>query len=102
MRQSIKFDTLNGFIVVVWTNLDISTSAVNSLFVFHGELNNYSLATVAELGEFGGQSVETSILRGLDALVSFLVTMPFSRGGNELSIVILMLRLNPSVRPGIV
>lgn len=56
-----------------FTNLDVTTATVNSLFVLHGELDNQSLAAIAELVEFGGQGIEASVLGSLNALISFLI-----------------------------
>lgn len=49
--------------------LDVTTAAVNVLFVLHGELEDQGLLLVREFWELGGQSVKVSVLAGLDSFI---------------------------------
>lgn len=55
-----------GLVQFVTEYLDVTTTAVDILFVFNGELDDKVFTVIAEFIEFGRNSVETSILTGLD------------------------------------
>lgn len=49
-----------------WEKLHVATATVDVLLVFHRELHHQRLVAVAEGLEAGGESVEPSVLAGLD------------------------------------
>lgn len=65
--------------------LNISTTTINVLLVFHCILDNEILAFVAERSEFLGQRVEPGVLRCLYTLVSFGIVVESSRAVNKLA-----------------
>ncbi|GMT09210.1 hypothetical protein PFISCL1PPCAC_507 [Pristionchus fissidentatus] len=81
-------------------HLDVSSSAVDALLVLDGVLDNHGLAGVGEvLVELGGARVELGVLGGLDSLVSLLISVELAGGQLELSVVLLVLGLHPSLLP---
>lgn len=100
MTKIRKKLTKNETLRKTTTNLDVTSSAVDSLFVLDGELNHNRFSLVGErFRELGSTGVETSILAGLDTLISLLVSVVFASRELELSIIVLVLGLNPTLLP---
>ena len=78
----------------------VSTTTVDVLFMFDGELNNERFFLSGDGLEFRGQSVEFGVLAGLDTLVLIGITVKFACGPCEFSgFCALMSGLNPSRFP---
>jgi hypothetical protein len=75
---------LLGFQVAV-EQLDVSTAAIDVLFVFDGVLNDEVFSLVAERSELPGQRVEPSVLCRLYTLVDLKVVVESARAADELA-----------------
>jgi len=70
-----KHDVVIGVAIVVgllnsvWVELQVTTTAIDRLWMRNRVLEVQSLALVRELGEFGGGLVETGVLRRLQTLL---------------------------------
>ena len=82
--------------------LNVSTTTINQLFMLDSELDHQRLSFVWEWREFGGDRIEFSVLRSLETLVTFGITIEFSMGQFPLTKIIFMFWDNPSILPGIV
>lgn len=90
---------LLGFHVAV-EQLDVSTAAVDVLFVFDGVLDHKVSALVAERGKLPGQRVEPGVVHRLYALVNFVVVVEIARAAHELAELCTgVSRVRPSVLP---
>lgn len=75
---------LLGFQVTV-EQLDVSTAAIDMLFVFDGVLYDEVFALIAEWSELFGQRVEPSVLWRLYTLIGLNVVVESARAADELT-----------------
>jgi len=101
-----EHDFIRGFTVhfrwlqIAVEQLDVSTAAVDVLFVFDGVLYDQVFAVVAERRELLGQRVEPGVLRRLDTFVGLGVVVERARAVDELAELLAgVFRVRPFVFP---
>src|SRR6218665_3876314 len=91
-----------GLIEIAAENFDVTTAAINVLFVFHGKLNDQVLVIVIDFSifEFRRKSIESGILRRLDTLIGISISKEFAGSPFEFAeFLARMLGLHPARSP---